>query len=294
MAASWPATKRLEQRPVLAERVGAVLGGQRAVDVARVALQLVELGDEGDGHLLLRGDLLRAVLVDGVVVAHPQRLAVVEVDLVLAEVALALGVLDPHPGAGHLVADAADQRLDPRGAQQRVVDVVEVGRVEVAVAGLPGVLVGVLEQHELQLGARHRRSSPRSASRSSWRRRIWRGLATTGSPPCHCRSAMTSTVAGCHGIGAQRVEVGHHLEVAVAALPRRHLVAVDGLHVHVHGQQVVAALGAVLEHVVHEVRGGQALALQPALHVGDGQEHGVHRPSLRPPSSARRRSRARG
>ena len=53
---------------------------------------------------------------------------VAEVDLVLAEVALALGVLDRHARAGHRVADPADQRLDARGAEQRVVDVVEVGR----------------------------------------------------------------------------------------------------------------------------------------------------------------------
>ena len=88
-------------------------------------------------------------------VGGAQRLAVVEVDLVLAEVALALGVLDHHPRAGHVVADPADERLHPGGAQQRVVDVVEVGRLEVAVAAAPRVLVGVAEHHELELGARH-------------------------------------------------------------------------------------------------------------------------------------------
>ena len=43
--------------------------------------------------------------------------------------------------------------------------------------------------------------SPRSASRASWRRRIWRGEATTSLPSSHWRSAITSTVAGCQGIG---------------------------------------------------------------------------------------------
>ena len=37
-------------------------------------------------------------------------------------------------------------------------------------------------------------------------------------------------------------------EVAVAALPARHRVAVDGVHVDVDGEQVVAALGAVADH----------------------------------------------
>ena len=57
------------------------------------------------------------------------------------------------PGAHHRVADAPDQRLDARGAEHRVVDVVLVGRVEVAVALAPGLLVAVLEDDELELGA---------------------------------------------------------------------------------------------------------------------------------------------
>ena len=42
---------------------------------------------------------------------------------------------------------------------------------------------------------------PRSASRASWRRRIWRGDATTSEPSSQARSAITSTVPSCHGIG---------------------------------------------------------------------------------------------
>ena len=42
-------------------------------------------------------------------------------------------------------------------------------------------------------------SSPRSASRSIWRRRIWRGEATTGLWSGHARSASTSAVPSCHG-----------------------------------------------------------------------------------------------
>ena len=65
-------------------------------------------------HALLGGDLLGAGLVDDVVVAGGQRVVVAERDLVLAEVALALGATRPcSPAAGHLVADPAQQRLDP-------------------------------------------------------------------------------------------------------------------------------------------------------------------------------------
>src|SRR6185295_8123816 len=58
-----------------------------------------------------------------------------------------------------------------------------------------------------------------------------------------------------------RVEVGLHLEVAVAGSPRRHLVALDRVHVDVDGEQVVAALGAVMSDLVKEMARGQALAL---------------------------------
>ena len=143
----------VEELAVGREGAGAVGLRQRAVDVARAALGLIELRHEGDRHVLLGSDLLRPVLVDHVVVGGRERLRVAEVDLVLAEVALALRVLDRHPGCRHLVADPPDQRLDPRRAEQRVIDVVEVGRLEVAIRLLPGVLVGVLEHDELQLGA---------------------------------------------------------------------------------------------------------------------------------------------
>ena len=66
---------------------------------------------------------------------------------------------------------------------------------------------------------------PRSASRASWRRRICRGEATTSRPSSHSRSAISEHRALVPRDRPQRVEVGLHHEVAVAALPRGHLVA---------------------------------------------------------------------
>ena len=40
---------------------------------------------------------------------------------------------------------------------------------------------------------------PRSASRSSWRRRIWRGEATTGPPSSQSMSARHIAVPSCQG-----------------------------------------------------------------------------------------------
>ena len=110
---------------------------QRQVDVAGVALALVVLRHEGQRLALLGGDLLGAVLVDDVVVARSSAPRRTERDLVLAEVALALGGLDVSPAPSIVVADAAQQRLDPGGAEDRVVDVVLVGRRQVAVAPCP-------------------------------------------------------------------------------------------------------------------------------------------------------------
>ena len=238
--------------------VVAVGAAEAAVDVAGVALARVELGHEGQRHALLGGDLLGAVLVDDVVVAGAERLGVAERDLVLAEVALALGRLDVQPGAGHLVADPAQQRLDPRGAQHRVVDVVLVGRGEVAVAGASRPARRCRGRRGTPVRCRRRRPCPASASRAVCRARICRGEATTGLPSSQSRSASTMHRARVPGHRPQRRQVRLHHEVAVAARPRRHRVAVDGVHVDVDGEQVVAALGGVLEDDVEEVLGRAA------------------------------------
>ncbi len=260
--------------PVAVHHVGAVGVGEGEVDVAGVALALVVLGHEGERDALLGGDLLCAGLVEGVLVAGDEGLVVAEGDLVLAGVALALGGLDGEPGARHLVADAAQQGFDAAGAEDGVVDVVLVGRGEAAVTGVPGLLVGVLEDDELQLGADLRvpavlREAFESvaqdlAGRGDDRRAVVPGEVGEGE-----RGALVP------GDPAQGGEVGAQHEVAVAALPGRHRVAVHGVHVGVDGKEVVAALGAVLQDLVAEEARGEPLALEPPLHVGEGQDDGV-------------------
>ena len=274
-----PATKLLEHRGravALVEHDPAVVAAQAHVDVAGVALALVELRHEGQRLAVLRGDLLRAVLVDRVVVGGADHLVVLEGDLVLAEVALALGRLDHEPGAVHAVADVAQQRLDPARAEQRVVDVVLVRGGQAAVAGVPGLLVGVVEDDELELGAGEGDQTllggpldlrPQDLPRGSRPPGCARRRARPGrSAPSRCRAA-TAPGAAC--------QVEHELHVAVAALPGADGVAVDGVHVDVDGEQVVAALGAVLQHRVEEELRVDPLALQPSLHVGEGDDDGV-------------------
>ena len=207
-------------------------------------------------------------------VGGPQRVGVAEVDLVLAEVALALRVLGLEAGRVHGVADPADERLDPRRAEHRVVDVVEVRRLEVAVALAPRVLVRVAEDEELELGARVRGPAALAepgdlrAEDLAGRRGDVGAVGPREVREAHRRSLVP-------GDEPERVEVGVHREVAVAPLPGGHLVALDGVHLDVDGEQVVASLGAVRRHFIEEMPRGQAFALKPALHVGDGEQDGV-------------------
>ena len=179
------------------------------MDVAGVALALVVLGHEGQRLALLGRDLLGAVLVDAVLSAVSDDLVELEGDLVLAEVALALRRLDDEPRPVHVVADGAQQRLDPAGAEQRVVDVVLVGRRQRPVGGVPGLLVGVVEDDELELGAGERVVAERSAARSTWRLQDLSGrLEDRASGRRRARPGRTgsSRVPGSHGIQRMRVE----------------------------------------------------------------------------------------
>ena len=228
--------------------------------MARVALALVELGHERDRHALVGRDLLGAVLVDRVLVRGAQRVRIVEVDLVLTEVALALRVLNDHPRRDHAVADTADQRLDAGGAEQRVVDVVEVRRTQVAIALVPRLLVGVPEHQELELGARVGAPAALCETRELPAQDLaWRGHHVRAVRPGDVGQAHHRALLPRHR--SQRVEVGDEHHVAVATLPRGHRVALDGPHVDVDRQQVVAALCAMLGHLAEEVARRQALAL---------------------------------
>src|SRR5262249_13262703 len=129
--------RRRALHAVAGEHRIAVTRAQRQVDVARVALALVELRHARQRRAGPGGDLLGSRLVDDVVGAGGQRVGVLERDLVLARVALALGRLDRQAGAPHAQPDVAQQWLDAGRAEDRVVDVVLVGRRQVAIALLP-------------------------------------------------------------------------------------------------------------------------------------------------------------
>ena len=124
---------------------------------------------------------------------------------------------------------------------ERVVDVVEVGRLQVAVAAAPRLARRASRKSRnsssvaadgapaaLGQALELARAAPAAATATTWRRRA------SG------RRRGTRAVRLVPGHPAQRREVGLEHEVAVALRPRRQRVALDGVHLDVHGQQVVA------------------------------------------------------
>ncbi|OPZ55034.1 MAG: hypothetical protein BWY91_01298 [bacterium ADurb.BinA028] len=264
--------------PIVGEDGAAVGAAQRQVDVAGVALAFVVLRHEGQRLPVLRGDLLGGVLVDDVVVAGAQDILVTEGDLMLAEVALPLGRLDLEARGIHLVADLAQQRFDDGAALDGVVDVIAVDPREADVARVPRGGIRLLEDDELQLGAgeggeTQRRGSIHLRAQHRARRLAHQPPAVEPGEVALDRRRIVLP----RGPSQRReVEVEHH--VAVAGLPRADGIAINGVHLDVDGQQVVAALGAVAQDGVDEPLTVDPLALQSALHVGEGDHDGVDGP----------------
>ncbi len=106
-------------------------------------------------------DLLRRRLVDAVAVGHLDRGGVVEVHLVLAATGLTLGELHRHARGLQATADGTEDVLVLRRLQDVVVLEPRRVRPQAAVALGVGLVVGVLEQVELDLAGHHRQEAQR-------------------------------------------------------------------------------------------------------------------------------------
>ena len=223
---------------------------------------------------MLVRNLLGGELVEDVIVGHPQRVLVAEVDLVLAQVALALGILDLKARLLHRQADRANHVLDHRRAEDRVVHVVRVGGLHVPVALLARRVVRLTEQHELKLGANFgvpaACGEPVKLCAQDLPRRFDHRRAVV---VLHIGEAQRRALEPRHR--AERGQVGLEHEVAVARLPAGEREARQRGHFHVDGEEVVAGLSAMGRDVVHECFGIEALALQAPLHIGHRQDDGI-------------------
>ena len=234
----------------------------------------VRLGHEGHGHPQLPGDLLRPVLEQHVPVGGLEGAGVGQVQLRLPPPPLPLGALHRHAGRLHLVAQAAQQRLLPRALQQVVVLEVGARRAEGAEAPSGRVGVGGVEEVALQLGGQHGGQPGRGGAGDLATQDLPRGLLD-GAPVRMVQVAQEQRRPLQPGQAAGCAPVRHHPHVAVAPLPAGQAVAGEGLHLHVHRQQVVAGLDALVRGVGQEVAPGEALPQQAPLLVGEGDDHGI-------------------
>ncbi len=225
-------------------------------------------------------DLLGAVLVDRVIVGRRERVGVAKVDLLLAGPRLALRALDGDARVVHVVSDLAQERLVEGRGEDVVVEDVGDGRRQVLVVLLVRLGVGLLEEVELELGAELRREAELRGPLHLALEHLSRGGVDR-------LAVVPEDVAEDEGRPfeprdpAQRGEVRLEDEVAVPALPVGHPVAGDGVHLHVEGEEVVAALDAVLgDPALEEEVSVDALAHQPALHVRERDDDRVDRTGL--------------
>ena len=141
---------------------------------------------------------------------------------------------------------------------------------------LPRLLVGLLEQVELELRADHRfEACAAGALDLAGEHLPRRGDDGRAVFPAEVAEDERRRLEPGHE--PQRRHVRDEVEVAVAALPARHRVSGLRLHLHVHGEQVVAALEAVTNRLLEEVVRLLTLADQPPLHVGEGADDRVDR-----------------
>ena len=193
----------------------------------------------------------------------------------LATACLALAELDRHTGEFEVAPELTDDVFVLGRLQDVIVLEPRAVRRETAVALVVGLVVGVLEQVELDLACHHREKSEcggglhLAAEHSAWsdadqltRRHVvevahdHRGLGYPGNDP-------------------DRVPIGGREHVAVALVVARELVARHRVVVHIAGNEVIAVLGACIGDVVEKEPPGRSLADQATLQIGERHQDGV-------------------
>ena len=239
---------------------------------------MVGLGHERDAPAVQVGDLLGAVLEHDAPIGRLEHVVVADVDLVLTVGGLALAELDRHVRRGHLVAQETVQRFGLGGLQQVVVLVVVAERARDGMAPFGQLLPGILQDVELEFRA--------GLEREPLLRRLGH-LVLQDRPRCD-RDLEPGLLVDRVGQDQRRArQPGQDPElvpdrfgdpVAVAGLPVHQGEAFGRVHLHVRTQEVRAEVGAVADHAIQERLALDALADEPALHVGDRDDDRVDLP----------------
>ncbi len=206
-------------------------------------------------------------------VRHRQHLGVANVELVLAGRRLPFRVLNRDAGVPQRPTGRPDVRLDPGPLQEVVILVVPAGRGQPGVTPIVGLAVGIVVEEEFQLGGglhnepHLRRPIDLAPQDRSWRHRY---QIVTGHHVAQHEGGPVGP-----GRRAQGGQVGDKMEIAVAPLPVGVAVAGHRLHLHVDGQQVIAAVGAVADGIVDEEAGVESFAHRSTEMIGEGHDHRV-------------------
>ena len=191
------------------------------------------------------------------------------VQLFLTAFGLALGAFDRHARRIERVAHRPHRRFGARIAHQRIVDIVARDRGRIGVARVEELRIAFLEQEEFQLGRHHHVKAHVLGALELRFQHLARRMGD------RLVAVMIEQIAD-HQRRArnprdqpQRLHVGLHHVIAVAALPARRVIARHGDHFHVGRQQVVAAMG-LFPSAVDEMRRVEPLALKPSLHIHKG------------------------
>jgi hypothetical protein len=179
-------------------------------------------------------------------------------------------------GAGELVAHLADQPLVLGGLEHVVVHDVVGRRLQPLVSLLRGLVERVLEHVELELragldlvalGGRSLDLTLEDLARCDLDRLVRLLVVDVAD---HERRLVDPRDE------AERRQVRHHLEVAVARLPAGVLVPGERLHLHVDREEVQARVQALFaEDLLEEEVGEDPLAHEAALQVREHAEHSV-------------------
>ena len=176
----------------------------------------------------------------------------------------------PHRGVEVLGARALQQRGSPRGTSRpaRGRRSPARGRVAVASCGRGSARARRRPWPSKPRSSQARRSGARRIDARRDGRQLVRALGR-GRRRARARCGRASR-------HPQRGEVGHEVDVAVAELPAGELVAGHRLHLHVDGEQVVAAVRAVGGDVARRRSpASKRLPTEPAVVVGEPDDHGV-------------------
>ena len=207
-------------------------------------------------------------------VGRVERIRIAHVDLGLADVGLALGVLDHDPRAIEAVAQRAHDRLLAGREEDVVILVVADHRHELAIALVAQVFVAVLEDEEFELARHHRRKAHRLGARDLALEDGARGMGDLGVGVMVDQVREHERGRRLPGGAAQRLHVGLHDVVAIARRPACRGIALHRVHLDVGREQVVAAM-RLFPAALDEETGVKALAHQAALHVDGGDDDGV-------------------